>query len=634
MCIGGHCDTKRDGVRFFGPSQVVPAPNLAAKVPSTMASFLNDHPMTHNCGALRDSDEGATVHLTGWVANRRDHGGCVFVDLRDRDGLTQVVFDPSICKEAFEQASELRSEFCIGIVGHVASRGDQGNPNMATGAIEVQASKLEIFSRSETPPFLIEDGIETNEALRLKYRYLDLRRPELQKNLRIRSKATQTVRTFLSEQSFDEVETPFMVKYTPGGARNFVVPSRLNPGSFYALAESPQIYKQLLMVSGFERYFQITRCFRDEDLRQDRQPEFTQIDIEMSFITEVQLQTMIEGMLAKVWKETLDVDIPTPFLRMTHQEAMLKYGCDKPDLRLSLTLCEVTEPAKDCGFKIFEGTVAKGGIVKCFRVPDGKRLSRSALDALTPFAKPFGIAGVAFARVQEDLSWKAPFAKVFTDEARAEVNRIAGAQAGDLLLFVADTPKKANTCMSAIRTHIGEKLGLINHDEFRFMWLTDPPLFEYSEADEKWVSSHHPFTCPRPEDEDKLLSDPEHVLARAYDVVLNGVELGGGSIRIHRADLQSKVFDALSISKEDAEQKFGFLLEAFKYGPPPHGGIALGLDRLAMLMTKAQSLRDVLAFPKTQRGTDLMSEAPTPIIKEQLAELFIQNTALPTKDQS
>ncbi|MCP4449581.1 MAG: aspartate--tRNA ligase, partial [Myxococcales bacterium] len=536
----------------------------------------------------RKSDEGKTVSLTGWVNNRRDHGGCVFVDLRDRDGLTQVVFDPTMNKEAFEQASELRGEFCIGIVGKVSSRGGQDNPNMATGAIEIHADGLEIFSKSDTPPFLIEDCIETKEALRLKYRYLDLRRPELQKKLRIRSNASQAVRSYLSENGFDEVETPFMVKYTPGGARNFVVPSRLNPGSFYALAESPQIYKQLLMVSGFERYFQITRCFRDEDLRQDRQPEFTQIDIEMSFIEEEQLQTMIEGMLAKVWKDTLNIEIPTPFLRMTHEEAMQKYGCDKPDLRLDLELCEVTEPAAKSGFKIFEGVVAKGGIVKCMCVPNGKSLSRKVMDELTPFAKPYGIAGVAFARVQDDMSWKAPFAKVFTDEAREAVNEIAGAKPGDTLLFVADTPKKANTCMAAIRLHIGDLLGLTRKDEYRFMWLTDPPLFEYAEADGKWVSSHHPFTSPRPEDEDKLLTDPEHVLARAYDVVLNGVELGGGSIRIHRADLQSKVFEALGISKEEAQQKFGFLLEAFQYGPPPHGGIALGLDRLAMLMTGAQ----------------------------------------------
>lgn len=597
-----------------------------------MTSFLKDHPTTHTCGGLRDTDIGSDVCLTGWVNNRRDHGGCVFVDLRDREGLTQVVFDPSIDKTAFEQAGDLRHEFCIGVVGKVASRGGQGNANMETGSIEVQVHKLEVFSKSETPPFEIEDGIETNEALRLKYRYLDLRRPELQKKLRVRSRATQAVRRYLADNGFDEVETPFMVKYTPGGARNFVVPSRLNPGSFYALAESPQIYKQLLMVSGFERYFQITRCFRDEDLRQDRQPEFTQIDIEMSFLTEEMLQTMIEGMLAKVWKDTLGIDIPTPFLRMTHDEAMRRYGCDKPDLRLDLELCEVTEPAGKSGFKVFETVVDKGGIVKCLRLPDGDKLSRSVLDALTPFAKPYGIAGVAFARVQEDLSWKAPFAKSFSDEARTAVNDIAGARPGDVLLFVADKPKKANTCMAAIRLHMGEKLGLTRVGEFKFMWLTDPPLFEYAEAEKKWVSSHHPFTSPRPEDEDKLLSDPEHVLARAYDVVLNGVELGGGSIRIHSADLQSKVFDALGISKEEAQQKFGFLLEAFQYGPPPHGGIALGLDRLAMLMTGAQSLRDVLAFPKTQKGTDLMSNAPTPVDKKQLEELFIQNTALPVKE--
>ncbi len=596
-----------------------------------MASFLNDHPKTHSCGALRESDIDSQVVLTGWIHNRRDHGGCVFVDLRDREGLTQVVFDPSVDKEAFELSSDLRGEFCIGVVGKVVSRGGQSNPNMGTGSIEVHATQIEIFSKSSTPPFPVEDGIDTNEALRLKYRYLDLRRPELQKKLRIRSKASQSVRRYLDKNEFDEVETPFMVKYTPGGARNFVVPSRLNPGSFYALAESPQIYKQLLMVSGFERYFQITRCFRDEDLRQDRQPEFTQIDIEMSFVTEVQLQTMIEGMLSQVWKETLDIDIPTPFLRMTHHEAMLKYGCDKPDLRLDLQLCEITEPATKCGFKIFEGTVAKGGIVKCLRVPGGG-LSRKQLDGLTTYAKPFGIAGVAFAKIQEDLSWQAPFAKVFSDEARAAVNDITGAQAGDTLLFVADKAKKANTCMAAIRVHVGEILGLIRQDEFRFMWLTDPPLFEYSEAEGKWASSHHPFTCPQPEFEDKMVSDPESVLARAYDVVLNGVELGGGSIRIHRADLQSKAFEALGISPEEAEEKFGFLLEAFQYGPPPHGGIALGLDRLAMLMTGAQSLRDVLAFPKTQRGTDLMSEAPTPVDKGQLTELFIQNTALPSKD--
>ena len=588
-----------------------------------MSDFLSRHPRTHHCGALRNTDVNKEVVLTGWIHNRRDHGGCVFIDLRDRDGLTQVVFDPSINKDAHGLAGELRSEFCVGIVGKVIAREGNANPNIATGTIEVQAQELKIFSKSETPPFAVEDGIETNEALRLKYRYLDLRRPELQSKIRLRSKVTTTVRRHLSDANFDEVETPFMVKYTPGGARNFVVPSRLNPGEFYALAESPQIYKQLLMVSGFEKYYQIVRCFRDEDLRGDRQPEFTQIDIEMSFMSEEMIQTLIEGMLKEIWKETLDVDIPTPFLRMTYKEAMDKYGVDKPDLRCDLVLCEVTEPAKDCGFKIFEGAVSKGGIVKCLRVPNGKSLSRSDLDRLTEFAKPYGVKGVAFARIEENGAWKAPFAKNVKDEARESINAIAKAETGDVLLFVADKAKKANVCMGAIRLHIAEKCGLLRKDEWRFMWLTDPPLFEENE-DGGMSSAHHPFTSPRVEDEDKLLSDPESVLARAYDVVLNGVELGGGSVRIHRSDLQAKVFKALGISDEDAKAKFGFLLDAFQYGPPPHGGIALGLDRMAMLLAGSSSLRDVIAFPKTAKGQCLMTEAPTPVAAKQLQELFVQ----------
>jgi aspartyl-tRNA synthetase len=597
-----------------------------------MSNFLSTHKKTHSCGDLRASDIGSTIVLTGWVDTRRDHGGCVFVDLRDRDGLTQVVFDPQVDEDSHALAGDLRTEFCIGVVGEVISRGSNVNDKLPTGAIEIRADKLEIFSRADTPPFPIESDIDTKESLRLKYRFLDLRRPSLQNNLRIRSRAVQTTRQYLSDNGFDEVETPFMVKYTPGGARNFVVPSRLNPGSFYALAESPQIYKQLLMVAGFERYFQIVRCFRDEDLRQDRQPEFTQIDIEMSFIEEVDLQNLIEGMVVRMWKDLLGVELKAPFRRMTHEEAIEKYGVDKPDLRLDLTLCEVTEPAKTSGFRIFEGAVAKGGIVKCLRVPDGERLSRSMLDGLTDFAKPYGVKGVAFARVEEGGVWRAPFAKAFSDEARDAVNAIAGAQTGDVLLFVADKAKTANTCLGAIRLHIGNKLGMIRRGEWQFMWLTDPPLFEHDEENDSWASSHHPFTCPRPEDEQYLLSDPGKVLARAYDLVLNGVELGGGSIRIHRADLQATVFKALGISDDEAQMKFGFLLEAFKYGPPPHGGIAIGLDRLAMLLTDADSLRDVLAFPKTQKGTDLMSEAPTPVDKKQLDELFVQvSPNLPTK---
>lgn len=594
-----------------------------------MSDFLRDHKRTHNCGELSAKAEGETVVLTGWVETRRDHGGCVFVDLRDREGITQIVFDPQIDESAHALAGDLRTEFCIGIVGTVVGRGSNINKNISTGAIEVKCSVLEIFSRAKTTPFPIEDEIDTKEPLRLEYRYLDLRRRPLQQNLKVRSEATAAARGYLIDNGFWEVETPFMVKYTPGGARNFVVPSRLNPGSFYALAESPQIYKQLLMVSGFERYFQVVRCFRDEDLRGDRQPEFTQIDIELSFIDEETLQSIMEGMICAIWKRVLDVDLPRPFRRMTHHEAMAKYGVDKPDLRLDLELCDVTEAVRDSGFRVFDKVVADGGIVKCLRVPDGKRLSRKMLDNLTPFAKSYGVHGVAFVRIEEGGGWKGPIAKNMSDASKAEVNRIAGAETGDVVLFVATKAKAANACMGAIRLHIGETLGMTREGEWQFMWLTDPPLFEYSEENKAWASSHHPFTCPRPEDEEYLLTDPERVLARAYDLVLNGVELGGGSIRIHREDLQAKVFKALSISDEEAEEKFGFLLRAFRYGPPPHGGIAFGLDRLAMLLCGSENLREVLAFPKTQSGTDLMTEAPTPVADDQLAELFIRTAGLP-----
>jgi aspartyl-tRNA synthetase len=481
-----------------------------------------------------------------------------------------------------------------------------------------------VFSRADTPPFAIDDEVDTNEALRLKYRYLDLRRPKLQKSLTARSSITRTTRAFLSEHGFLEIETPFMVKYTPGGARNFLVPSRLNPGTFYALAESPQIFKQLLMVAGYEKYFQIVRCFRDEDLRLDRQPEFTQIDIEMSFVNESILQDTMEGLMAALWKNVLGVDLTLPLRRMTFADAMYRYGVDKPDLRLDLQLCEVTEPCRTSGFRVFEGVVNGGGIVKCLRVPDGEKLSRSMLDSLTDFAKPYGVKGVAFARVQDGGAWQAPFAKSFSDAARVEVNRIAGAGPGDVLIFVAEKAKTANTCMGAIRVHVGDKLGLIRRGEWQFMWLTDPPLFEVDDATGEVAASHHPFTSPRLVDEGLLESAPGKVLARAYDLVLNGVEIGGGSIRIHRPELQARVFKALGISDDEARQKFGFLLDAFKFGPPPHGGIAFGLDRLAMLMANAESLRDVIAFPKTQKGSDLMTECPTEVSKRQLDELWIQ----------
>ncbi|HTL34975.1 MAG TPA: aspartate--tRNA ligase [Kofleriaceae bacterium] len=586
-----------------------------------MSQFLVTNTRTHSCGQLRAGDVGKRVVLTGWVKTYRDHGKAVFIDLRDRDGITQLVFDESFAKQATQMANELRSEWCIGIVGEVRSRGSNVNDKLATGAIEVWVDTLEVFSKAETPPFQIEDQVDTNEQLRGKYRYLDLRRPKLQKNMITRSAITRVTRDFLGKNGFLEIETPFMVKYTPGGARNFLVPSRLNPGQFYALAESPQIFKQLLMVAGYERYFQIVRCFRDEDLRLDRQPEFTQIDIEMSFVNEQILQNTMEGLISTLWREVLGVEIKLPLRRMPYAEAMEKYGVDKPDLRCDLTLCEVTEPAKSCGFRVFQDVVEKGGIVKCLRVPGpADKLPRSILDGLNDFAKSFG-AMAAWARVQEGNQWQG--LKGFTDESRAEINRIAGATPGDTLIFVANKAKVANATLGAIRTHyIGEKLGLIRKGEWQFMWLTDPPLFEIEDGEV--AAAHHPFTSPRVEDEDKLETAPEKVLARAYDLVLNGVEVGGGSIRIHRSELQDRAFKALGISEEGRREKFGFLLDAFKYGPPPHGGIAFGLDRLAMLMTGADSLRDVIAFPKTQKGSDLMTDCPTGVSKKQLDELFIQ----------
>jgi aspartyl-tRNA synthetase len=602
-----------------------------------MSAFLSTHTRTHTCGALRAADVGKPVVLTGWVQTYRDHGERIFIDLRDREGVTQIVADKSRLPEIHAIADALRSEWCIGIAGVVQARGEQlsraepgeerklkkmTNEKIATGEIEVWIDELEVFSKSETPPFAIEDGIETNDQLRLKYRYLDLRRPKMQKNLMTRSAITRVTRDFLGKNGFLEMETPFMVKYTPGGARNFLVPSRLNPGSFYALAESPQIFKQLLMVGGYERYFQIVRCFRDEDLRQDRQPEFTQIDLEMSFVNEQILQSTMEGLISSLWKEVLGVELTLPLRRMTWAEAMDKYGVDKPDLRLDLTLCDVTAGFAGSGFKIFEGIIAGGGIVKCMRVPRNDKLTRALIDSLPELGKQYGLKGVTTVRLQDGGVWQG--LKGVSDESRARVNQMAGAEVGDALIMVADKAKVANTALGGIRLHIGDKLGLIRRGEWQFMWLTDPPLFEVDDTTKEIAAAHHPFTSPRAEDEHLLESAPERVLARAYDLVLNGVEVGGGSIRIHRSELQARAFQALRISEDDQRAKFGFLLEAFKFGPPPHGGIAFGLDRLSMLMTNAESLRDVIAFPKTQKGSDLMTECPTPVSAKQLEELFIQ----------
>jgi aspartyl-tRNA synthetase len=583
-------------------------------------AFLSEHKKSHSCGALRASDVGKQVVLCGWVATRRDHGGAIFIDLRDSAGLTQIVFKAETNAAAHEAAGALRSEWCIGVVGTVESRGDNKNPNLATGEIEVTVTRLEVFSRAETPPFPIEDQIETNEALRLKHRYLDLRRPSLQKNFLVRSMVYSITRNYFYDNSFVELETPFMVKYTPGGARNFLVPSRLNPGCFYALAESPQIFKQLFMVAGFGRYMQITRCFRDEDLRLDRQPEFTQIDLEMSFVEESDVQTMMEGLIAALWKGILGHDVPRPFLRMSYDEAMLKYGSDKPDLRNPLELVDITEAGATSGVNFFNAPC-----VKALKVAgSAEKLPRSWLDGLPDFAKPYGGKGIAYAKIQEAGTWQAGWAKNLTDGARAAITaKVGGLAPGDTIFFVADKYKVTNNVLGALRLHLGEKLGLTRKDEWRFLWVTDMPLFEQGD-DGKWAAAHHPFTSPRLADLDYLTSDPGRCRARAYDCVLNGNEIGGGSIRIHQPDVQAKLFGAIGLSDEEARQKFGFLLDAFKFGPPPHGGIAYGVDRLAMLLCGADSLRDVIAFPKTQKGTDLMTEAPSPVADRQLSDLHIQ----------
>jgi aspartyl-tRNA synthetase len=594
---------------------------------SAEPEFLSELKRTHDCGALRASDTGGAVVLFGWVAARRDHGGCVFIDLRDRGGITQIVFEPHVDAQAHALAGELRNEFCVGIAGTVQARGGKQNPNLATGDIEVRATRLTIFSRSDTPPFEVGDAA-ANETIRLKHRYLDLRRPELQRNFLLRSRLYQTTRRYLDANGFAEIETPFMVKYTPGGARNFLVPSRLNPGLFYALAESPQIFKQLFMVAGFDRYFQIVRCFRDEDLRLDRQPEFTQIDLEMSFVTEKDVQAIVEGLMVAIWHDVLGVTVPTPFPRLSHADAMDRYGSDKPDLRFGLPLFDVSQVVRahqGGGVELLRAAVATPvHVVKGWKLPaaEAARISRADLDKLEEYVKGFGARGLARARVAADGTWTQTPMKTVTDAMRADINAAAAAREGDLLFFQFGSKKLASAVLGGLRLHLADKFGLIPRDQWNFSWVTDFPLFEETE-DGRVVAAHHPFTSPDPADLERLESDPISVRARAYDLVLNGNEIAGGSIRIHRSDIQARVFRALGLSEEDARSKFGFLLEAFRYGPPPHGGVAAGLDRLAMLLCRAESLRDVIAFPKTQKGTDLMTDAPSVVARRQLDELAI-----------
>jgi aspartyl-tRNA synthetase len=596
-------------------------------MPETPPEFLSDLKRTHDCGALRAPDSGSAAVLFGWVAARRDHGGCVFIDLRDRAGITQVVFEPQAGSDAHALAGELRSEFCVGISGTVQERGGHRNPNLATGDIEVKADRLTIFSKSETPPFEIGDD-SANETIRLKHRYLDLRRPSLQKNFLVRSQIYQTARRHLAGNGFAEIETPFMVKYTPGGARNFLVPSRLNAGQFYALAESPQIFKQLFMVAGFDRYFQIVRCFRDEDLRLDRQPEFTQIDLEMSFVVEEDIYRIIEGLMVSLWKDVLGQTIAAPFPRLTYAEAMGKYGSDKPDLRFDLPLFDLTEVVRahnGGGVELLRAAVqTPTNIVKGWKLPAAvaAKMSRAELDKLEEYVKGFGARGLARARVAADGSWTQSPMKTITEDLRVAINKASEAVDGDLLFFQFGSKKMVNAVLGGLRLHLADKFGLIPKGQWKFSWITDFPLFDEAEGGHL-VAAHHPFTSPDPSDLDRLETNPASVRARAYDLVLNGNEIAGGSIRIHRPDVQARVFKALGLSDEDARAKFGFLLEAFKYGPPPHGGIAAGLDRLAMLLCGADSLRDVIAFPKTQKGTDLLTEAPSGVAPKQLDELHI-----------
>ena len=587
-----------------------------------MAESMQGLHRSHRCTEVNNTMIGEEVTLMGWVQKRRNLGSLIFIDLRDRSGMMQVVFDePVIGSEGFAKAGTLRSEYVVAIVGKVQKRSAAVNENLKTGDIEVFATQLRVLSEAQTPPFPIEAGIQTKEELRLKYRYLDLRRPDLQKNLMMRSRVMGVIRSFLQDEGFLEIETPILQKSTPEGARDYLVPSRVHPGSFYALPQSPQLFKQLLMCSGYDRYFQIAKCFRDEDLRADRQPEFTQVDMEMSFVDMEDVLDVNERLIARVFKETLDVEVPLPLKRMTWQEAMDRFGSDKPDVRFGMELIDVSEVVAGCGFGVFTGALENGGSVRGINVKGQAAMSRKKIDKLVDHAKGCGAKGLAYLSINEDGTYKSSFAKFMTEEELAALVSAMDGQPGDLLLFAADRNKIVWEVLGSLRLQLGKEFNLYDPNEFAFLWVVDFPQFEWSDDQNRFVAMHHPFTMPYEEDLDKLTSDPGAVRAKAYDIVLNGCELGGGSIRIYQSDVQEKMFNALGFTNEEAHERFGFLLDAFSYGVPPHAGLAFGLDRMIMLMMHADSIRDVIAFPKVKDASCLMTEAPTPVDQAQLDEL-------------
>ena len=590
-----------------------------------MAESMKGLKRTHRCTEVSNKNVNETVTVMGWVQKSRNKGGIIFVDLRDRSGVLQIIFEEDKCgSERFAKAEKLRSEFVVAITGEVVMRAGGINKNLATGDIEIIAKDIRILSESETPPFPIEENSKTKEELRLKYRTLDLRRPDLQRNLILRSKVVNSIRNFLDEEGFLEIETPILNKSTPEGARDYLVPSRVHPGSFYALPQSPQIFKQLLMAAGYDRYYQVAKCFRDEDLRADRQPEFTQIDMELSFVDIEDVLDVNERLIAKIFKEAIDVDVELPIQRMTWREAMDRFGSDKPDIRFGMELTNVTEVVKDCEFVVFKGAIDNGGSVRGINAKGQGAMPRKKIDALVDFAKGYGAKGLAYIAIAEDGSFKSSFAKFMKDEEMSALIEKMEGKPGDLLLFAADRDKIVFSVLGALRCELADQLGLVSKDDYKFLWVTEFPVFEWSEEEERFQAMHHPFTMPMEEDLELLDTDMGKARAKAYDIVLNGVELGGGSVRIHQDDIQEKMFKLLGISDEVAQDMFGFLLTAFKYGVPPHAGLAFGLDRIIMLMTGADSIRDVIAFPKIKDASCLMSEAPGTVDAKQLEELCLK----------